>query len=337
MTATDAYRELIAAAWSLTGTEILAGDAEPLDGETDQFLSVNREALERARQALWRRCQVPLRYEPEFFEKQCENYRPLRNLARSFAIELRAAVRTTDLTRAVDNGLDIFHLANAVRRGGLVTDVLVAISIEGIAIDQTRRIRRRLKADQATRLANELLRIEADRESFEAIAARDRDWEEAVDFAGGSPESASVEASGADKDGIDEQTLQAVKDALKSFAELPAGQHRALQKQLDVRNLAMIRLLALESALIGCHGRTGAYPSGIETLVPDYIIAIPTDPFTGAEFRYAKRGAAFVVYSPGPTGRDCGGSFGDWLGILAGDADLSVDVFDNDCDSLQVE
>jgi hypothetical protein len=40
-------------------------------------------------------------------------------------------------------------------------------------------------------------------------------------------------------------------------------------------------------------------PNKLSQLVPDYIDAIPKDPFDGNELRYKRRGAGFVTYSIG--------------------------------------
>lgn len=328
MAAMAGYELLVAAGSSLTGTEIFAADTEPSDGDSAEFLSANMEALERAREALRRDCVVPLEYDAGFFEKHSEDYSPLRDLARSFALELNAAARLGDLGRATDIGLNIFDLANAVRRGGMVVDSLVAVAIEGIAIDPLRGYRRRLKPSEATHLANELLRIDAEREPFERIVARDREWEEAVESPEDDTDFLNTEWPRADEDGIDHETGQAVREMLQSFAELPEDHRRAFEKQIDDRNIAMMRLLALESSLIACHARNGVYPSDLSTLVPACIAAIPTDPFTGAGFKYRKKDTGFVAYSPGPTGHDSGGNLGGWFSVLAGEADLGVDMCD---------
>jgi hypothetical protein len=121
---------------------------------------------------------------------------------------------------------------------------------------------------------------------------------------------------------------RAAREVLQSFVSLPAEQRHALQRQLDDRNIAMLRLLAVESALIAFHDRKGIYPSELAELMPDYITTIPCDPFTGGSFKYRQTPSGFIVYSPGPTGQDLGGTFGDWLTVCSGEADLSVDMFD---------
>ena len=106
MTAPDGYELLSAAGSSLTGTAILAADTEPSDGEIALFLSDNREALEQTRLALQQPCAVPLEYDAGWIQKQGDSFSPLRDLARSFALEMKAAERLGDFSRAVRHRLE---------------------------------------------------------------------------------------------------------------------------------------------------------------------------------------------------------------------------------------
>lgn len=320
------YEGLLAVGQSLTGVAILDAQTELSDGDLAQFLSVNQEALEQTRRLLQQSCSVPLEYDAGWLEKQGDNGTPLRNLARSFALELKAAVRLGDLPRAAGIGLDIFQLANASRRGGLVIDALVANAIEGIAIDGTRRVHRRLLSSDAVRLARGLLRLDVEREPFDEIVERDQKWEQAVGYRDEKPDFVHMEWPGSEQ--LDSETEQTLRQMLQSLADLPADELRAFQKQLDDRNLALLRLLTLESALQGFHAGNGLYPSELSVLAPSYLTAIPRDPFTAAEFRYRTTATGYAVYSPGPTGQDSGGRFGDWFRVLSGEADLCADLYD---------
>ncbi len=53
----------------------------------------------------------------------------------------------------------------------------------------------------------------------------------------------------------------------------------------------------------------GEYPDSLDELVPEFLDAIPPDPFTGKPFVYKKRpdGEGFIVYSVGPNLADDGG------------------------------
>lgn len=328
MASTPGYELLIAAGSLLTGTAILATDAEPSNSDIDEFLIANQDALERARVALQQDCEVPLEYDAAFFEKHLDNRSSLGNLARSFALDLDAAVRLGELARAVDIGLNMFDLANAVRRGGLLIDLLLAVAIEGIAVDRIRGFRRRLETDDATRLANGLLQRDAAREPFDDIVARDRKWNELVGSPDDDRDFLNMEWLDDDEDEIDEETKQAIMELMQLYAEMPDDQLHAIQREGDDRSVAMMRLLAIESALLAFHAKIGVYPADLSSLAPVWIVAIPSDPFTGAAFKYRETATGFVVYSPGPTREDSGGNFGSWFSIQSGQADLSVDMYD---------
>jgi hypothetical protein len=43
----------------------------------------------------------------------------------------------------------------------------------------------------------------------------------------------------------------------------------------------------------------GSYPASLEQLVPDYLDAVPVDPFTGRSLEYAGDGEGFLLRSAG--------------------------------------
>ncbi|MFT5522643.1 MAG: hypothetical protein ACI9HK_000587, partial [Pirellulaceae bacterium] len=108
------------------------------------------------------------------------------------------------------------------------------------------------------------------------------------------------------------------------FGELPEEVKNNTQKNIDNRNVAMVNLLAIELALISFHAKNDGYPSDLSQLVPECIAAIPADPFMDAAFVFRKNRVDFDLYSPGPTGRDSSGSFGDWLNVQTGLVDLCL-------------
>ena len=52
----------------------------------------------------------------------------------------------------------------------------------------------------------------------------------------------------------------------------------------------------------------GAMPSRLDDLVPDYLDAVPTDPFDGKPIRLAVKPDRWIIYSVGPDGVDNGGA-----------------------------
>ena len=54
-------------------------------------------------------------------------------------------------------------------------------------------------------------------------------------------------------------------------------------------------------------------PNDLQALVPTYLPAVPIDPFTGKDMRFAKDADGYVAYSVGPNRRDDGGDVTvDW-------------------------
>lgn len=67
------------------------------------------------------------------------------------------------------------------------------------------------------------------------------------------------------------------------------------------------RLARLAAAAEMFRIRTGALPENLDKLVPEYIEAIPTDPFDGKPLKMASNSDGAVIYSIGPDAKDDGG------------------------------
>ena len=70
---------------------------------------------------------------------------------------------------------------------------------------------------------------------------------------------------------------------------------------------AWLRVMRAALAVEGCRLKHGRLPASLKDLVPEYIKAVPVDPFDGKPLRYRKLKKGFVVYSVGRNGRDDGG------------------------------
>ncbi len=94
------------------------------------------------------------------------------------------------------------------------------------------------------------------------------------------------------------------------------------QARVHVDNSATQKaLLAVGLALRAYRLDHGAYPAGLSDLVPDYLDAVPNDPFAeDVPLRYRIDGDRYILYSVGPDGVDDGGMaifdpnnpFGPW-------------------------
>ncbi|MFM8360746.1 MAG: hypothetical protein ACKOET_19525 [Verrucomicrobiota bacterium] len=71
---------------------------------------------------------------------------------------------------------------------------------------------------------------------------------------------------------------------------------------------AMVVAAQVACALEGYRvARAGTLPERLESLVPEWLAAVPADPFDGQPLRYLRQGAGYTVYSVGEDRKDSGG------------------------------
>lgn len=79
---------------------------------------------------------------------------------------------------------------------------------------------------------------------------------------------------------------------------------RTREVDAEAQNVLLLTELALRAYKLD----HGGYPAALSTLVPGYLKAVPTDPFSlSRPLNYKPKGATFVLYSVGPDGKDDGG------------------------------
>jgi hypothetical protein len=76
----------------------------------------------------------------------------------------------------------------------------------------------------------------------------------------------------------------------------------------EARCLANLRLALTAVALEQFRAAHDQYPASLSDLTPNYLNAIPTDPFDGQPLRYRQQGKGYVLYSIGPDLKDDGGT-----------------------------
>jgi hypothetical protein len=76
---------------------------------------------------------------------------------------------------------------------------------------------------------------------------------------------------------------------------------------INIRNIAGLRTAQAALAIQRYRLAKGELPDQLNDLVPNYLDAVPADPFDGKELRYRKLDRGFVVYSIGEDLRDDGG------------------------------
>lgn len=327
MQSATAYEMLIEAASTLSDAEILS-DIDAVDtAQAAAFVAERRPAFGAARQALRAKPSALLKYHVSYVRACADTFEHLRNLAMAFALEVRVARADGDLSRAVDIGVDIFELANAARRGHLVSGALVSVGLGQIATDELRRLRTELDDVQRRTLTGELDRLDREREPWADIVARDRQWEIAVDY---HAEPFDYTQLPYDPEiGLSEETHSIMCEWLQAMASLPEDDLQGLMKDGDNNGVACMRMLAIDLALRSHRESYGSYPKDLLPLAPGVLARLPVDPFTDEPFVYRPLyDDSFLLYSPGPRKNDHGGVFGHWMTVCAGQADLCLDAYD---------
>lgn len=86
------------------------------------------------------------------------------------------------------------------------------------------------------------------------------------------------------------------------------GQVRAIQQCELAR--AKLRAAAACVAAMRYRRDKGDWPATLNTLVPDYLAAVPVDPFVGGPLAYRAREDGIIAYTVGRNGVDNGGKYG---------------------------
>jgi Tfp pilus assembly protein PilE len=76
---------------------------------------------------------------------------------------------------------------------------------------------------------------------------------------------------------------------------------------LEARCLANLHLAMTAVALEQFRAAHNQYPANLSELTPNYLNAVPSDPFDGRPLRYRKQNAGYLLYSIGPDLKDDGG------------------------------
>jgi len=277
----NGYDDLLKAAEALQGV--------PVPGGTMSL----QQALDTARSGLNRQCVVPLEYSVS--DTDVGRIIALRELARAFLAEGQLAEINGRPADAVPSYLDLFRLGQAGTRGGLGVHCLVGQAIEDMGLDAWIGLRKMLTPQQCRELIDTLQKLDADREPLEDVLARDQLWDRiAYDWK--------------------EQLMRRLSMITGTNSDsLP------MLLQSANRHQARLRLLICGLALRVYSVENGNPPEKLADLVPDYLPAVPQDPYSGEPLVYRREAAKYVLYSVGPDGQDDGGKPWDQANWSGGD------------------
>ncbi|MCA9185497.1 MAG: hypothetical protein R3E01_04655 [Pirellulaceae bacterium] len=328
---TSGYHRLVEVASQLTDdTDVLDGLDELTPVDAELILQRWEPIFQACEEILCEECEVPLRYEADFFSYHTQEVQHLRNLSRAIDFAGHGARLRGDDHQTVRHGLANLELGNAVRRGGLVVDHLVSVAIAQMGIDLLRRSRDRYDDTICKRITDALQKHETGREPFATILQRDSRWENESGYFDSSYAKSQInfdEFIDPDSElSVEEQRelIQLFKDLARRPLSERYEQYLAQDRQL----VALPRLLVVDLAIRQFQYRKGRLPESLAQLSPEVLEWIPRDPFSDDQFIYRPNNPCFVVYSPGPDRRDAGGKFGPWPAVCFDGCDLCLDAND---------
>ena len=109
-----------------------------------------------------------------------------------------------------------------------------------------------------------------------------------------------------------QKAAQAVEEKLQNISKIhliSRGLMPALSRAVTLELMHIAELSTARTAIaVQRFGQAnGHYPVTLDELIPDYLDAVPVDPFDGQALRYKMVDEGFVVYSVGEDGEDQGG------------------------------
>ena len=270
-------------------------EAEELAAIVEQ----NRPALEQARRALQNECMVAVDWNADQagLQTHMDQGASLRGLARAFAAAARQANSEGRTEDAVQYGLDMFNLAAATSRGGLLIDRMLGGAIYYTGLYSLREQVPQLTRDDCARLQKKIqvtpLELDEPTEIFRREMAFARQLHGQLQMLMMSRVMHSQKQ--------DTLTTMAVTDKRYSVMRALLQTHIALRAfQLDHEKL----------------------PAALDELVPDYLSEVPRDAFATGPVIYRPEGDSYQLYSVGTNGVDDGGV--ETTGTATGDLLLEL-------------
>jgi hypothetical protein len=276
----NGYDDFLNAAALLTGD---VGNASTLDHDSLRALvSTNSEPLRLLRLGLTRGCSVPTDSAMTNISGLLGDLANLKSLARLLEEEGRLAQMENRYGDAAHSYVDGIRFGNEMSRGAFIINRLVGVACEAIGCGPLATLVPKLKADEARSVITGLEKIDAGRVSWAEVRRNENRF----------------------------FRYQLSKGFNPIMWVMTRWQGRRSIQQAERKHNKVVaheRLLAVELALRCYDSEQGRVPTSLEQLVPQYLLRVPLDPFSGRPVVYHPQGTNWLVYSVGEDGVDNGG------------------------------
>jgi len=215
----------------------------------------NAAALSLARNGFSNECRVPLQFSTNYLNAHLAQLAGIKRLAQAFVAEGQLAEMEDRTNDAIHSCLDTVHLADESARGGVLIDELVGIAIEAIGTSYLEKLTNHLDATTYHETAAALETLDSQRQAWSQFMQQEDKWREAF---------ARLQKRKVPKTEV--RSLQNIDQVCELKFKTQAKKTRQLMVDLAARAYELDK---------------GKPPASVSDLVPDYLKAIPQDPFTG--------------------------------------------------------
>ena len=234
------------------------------EAQLQEVVSTNADALALARAGLSNQCQVAVQYSETYASNHLSDLASLKRLAQAFAAEGRLAEMENRPNDAAKSYLEVIHLGNESSRGGTLTDELVGMAIEAIGTSSLQKLVPELNAQSCRETADALETLDSQKQTLNEFMQQENDWSRRA-FPGLRNELQRLTSRNSFK-----KAFQKVEQKIKT-------------RQTETRQL----IIALATRAYKLD--KGHSPESVFDLVPDYLKAIPKDPFTNTNMVYSPK------------------------------------------------
>ena len=226
---------------------------------------------------------MPLTYDPNFYRSWLPHLTGLKTLIGLLAEEGKLANHDGRTTDAVQSYLDTIRFGQEISRGGLVVEKLVGIACERIALLGLELLAPKLMREESRKLSKALEEIDRKREPWDAVLARYKTFTRRT------------------------SSLPHLVWSQMFLQKVVRESNQRFERQAKSAE-ARLRLLMTDLAIRQFQSERGVYPNRLAELVPQFLKALPRDPFGTNGFIYRTQTNGFLLYSVGPDGKDDGGT-----------------------------
>jgi hypothetical protein len=304
----NGYDDLVAAGHAiLVGSPMLNTAIDPASTEelADEVRKFS-QTFERIRLGLSRPIVTPvwpIEDNGAILNMNFAQIQPLRAAGRALNREAELAQQQVRFGDAARISVDNIRLGQATAHGGLIIHHLVGLAIEGIGQASLYPSIAHLDTDACREILASLDNIDQNREPVDNVFHRERIYSEnAWGWFG--------------------HLVVLLHDMTGTYREAHWATTQATNRVTAIR-----RLLKAELVLRKYRLETGEFPRRLDELVPDFMSALPTDPYdvNGRPLCYARTADGYLLYSVGYDRDDDGGRPSPREGGLLEDGDIRLD------------